>query len=206
MRFLLALPVVTLSTLIELSRLHHKCDECLDERPVPLRLEHEGDHCVRSELGTHCLTEGLPCHTPFCANEECVLCIIHREIAVATHLFVSLIKAPHVRVKTAMAWERLRQIKADFPVLSVQPGGELRDQARAISFGSVQVSSLRSWKVSCLSSANKSIGGMFARTNTALVETVLYAETTLNATDLCAKNSLLWIAWFCRSLAQTGVA
>ena len=28
-----------------------------------------------------------------------------------------------------MAWERLRQIKAHFPVLSVQPGGELRDQA-----------------------------------------------------------------------------
>ena len=28
-----------------------------------------------------------------------------------------------------MARERLRQIKADFPVLSIQPGGELRDQA-----------------------------------------------------------------------------
>ena len=32
MRFLLALPVVTLSTPIKLPRLHHKCDECLDER------------------------------------------------------------------------------------------------------------------------------------------------------------------------------
>ena len=28
-----------------------------------------------------------------------------------------------------MAWERLRKIKADFSVFSVQPGGELRDQA-----------------------------------------------------------------------------
>ena len=28
-----------------------------------------------------------------------------------------------------MARERLRQVKADFPVLSIQPGGELRDQA-----------------------------------------------------------------------------
>ena len=27
-----------------------------------------------------------------------------------------------------MALERLRQMKAEFPVLSVQPGGELRDQ------------------------------------------------------------------------------
>ena len=51
------------------------------------------------------------------------------EIAVATRLLVSLLKAPQVRVETAMAPERLRQIKADFPVLSIQPGGELRDQA-----------------------------------------------------------------------------
>ena len=28
-----------------------------------------------------------------------------------------------------MVWERLRQIEADFSVFSVQPGGELRDQA-----------------------------------------------------------------------------
>ena len=58
---------------------------------------------VRSELGTHCLIEGLPCHTPFCSEEEYVLCIIHREIAVATHLLVSLLKAPQVRIKTVMA-------------------------------------------------------------------------------------------------------
>ena len=58
-----------------------------------------------------------------------MLCGIHREIAVATRLLVSLLEAPQVRVKTAIARERLRQIKADFPVLSVQPDGELRDQA-----------------------------------------------------------------------------
>ena len=40
-----------------------------------------------------------------------------------------------VRVKTAMAWERLRQIEADFPVLSVQPGGELRYLAVGPSSG-----------------------------------------------------------------------
>ena len=28
----------------------------------------------------------------------------------------------------------------------------------------------------------------------------LYAETILSATDLCAENSLLWIAWFCMAL------
>ena len=81
---------------------------------------------VRSELVTHCLTEGHPCHTLFYADEECVL---FREIAVATHLLVSRLKALQVCVETAIAWERLRQIKADFPVLSVHLGGELRDQA-----------------------------------------------------------------------------
>ena len=63
------------------------------------------------------------------ADEECVLCIIHRGIAVITHLLVSLLKALQVRVKTAMALERWRQIEAHFSVFSVQPGGELRDQA-----------------------------------------------------------------------------
>ena len=58
-----------------------------------------------------------------------MFCGIYREIAVATRLLVSLLKAPQVHVETAMARERLRQIKADFPVLSIQPGGELRDQA-----------------------------------------------------------------------------
>ena len=92
MRFLLALPVVTLSTPIEFSRLRHNFDECRDVRPVLLRLEHERDHRVRSEIGNQCLTEGLPCHTAFCADEECVLRIIHREITVAKHLVVSFLK------------------------------------------------------------------------------------------------------------------
>ena len=127
MRFLLALPVVPIPTPIKLSLLHHKCDKWLDERPELLKLEHERDHRVRSKLSTHCLTKGLPCHTPFCADEECVPCGIHRKIAVATHLLVSLLKALQLRVKTAMAWERLCQIKTNFPVLSAQPGGELRD-------------------------------------------------------------------------------
>ena len=91
-------------------------------------MEHQRDHRVRSELGPHCLTEGLPCRAPLCADEECVLCIIHRGIVVITHRLVSILKALQVRVKTAMALERLRQIKADFSVFSVQPGGELRDQ------------------------------------------------------------------------------
>ena len=64
----------------------------------------------------------------FCADEECVLRIIHMGIAVVTHLLVSLLEAPQVRVKTESARERLRQIQADFPVLFFQPGGELRDQ------------------------------------------------------------------------------
>ena len=42
--------------------------------------------------------------------------------------------------------------------------------------------------------------------NTALVETVLYAKTILSLIPLCAENSLLWIAWFCRALAKTGAA
>ena len=53
--------------------------------------------------------------------------------------------------------------------------------ARAICCRLVkQVSSLRNWKVSFLSSANKSIGGTLARTSTALVDTVLYAVTSLS--------------------------
>ena len=54
-----------------------------------------------------------------------MLCVIHREIAVAARLLLSLLKAPQVRVETAIARERLRQIEADFPVLSIQSGGVL---------------------------------------------------------------------------------
>ena len=32
-----------------------------------------------------------------------------------------------VRIKATMARKRLRQVKADLTVLSIQPGGELRD-------------------------------------------------------------------------------
>ena len=95
--------------------------------------EEKWQNLSKSKLGTHRLTEDLPSHTPFCPDKECVLCVIHQEIAVATRLLVSLLKAPQVRVETAMARERLRQIKADFPVLSIQPGGELRDQAVGLS-------------------------------------------------------------------------
>ena len=119
MRFLLALPVVRLPTPIELPRPYHKCDEWFDERPNPFRLDHQRDHRIRSQLSTHCLTDGLPCRDPLCADEECVLCIIHRGIAVTTHLLVSFLKAPQVRVETPKAWERLRQIKADLSVFSV---------------------------------------------------------------------------------------
>ena len=90
-----------------------------------------------------------------------MLRIIHEGITLATHLLVSLLETSQVRVETAMAWKRLRQVKA--------------------------------------------IGGTLTRTNTALVDTVLYAETILSATPLWAENSF-WIAWFCRAPAQTVAA
>ena len=142
MRFLLALPIVLFPTSIEPSRFHHKSDEWLDERPEPLRLEHERDHRVRSNLVAHCLTEGLPCHTPFFADEESVLRIIHRGIAVVTRLLDSLLEAPQVCVETAMACERLRQVKSDLPVLSIWPGGELRYQTVVPSPGPFSMPSL----------------------------------------------------------------
>ena len=61
-----------------------------------------------------------------------MLRIIHRGIAVVTRLLVSLLEAPQVCVETVMASERLRQVKADLPVLSVLSGGELRDQTAGI--------------------------------------------------------------------------
>ena len=71
--------------------------------PGTLRLEHDRDHCVRNDLSTHHPTNGLPCHAPLITDEESVLRIIHREVAVATHLLVSLLEAPQLRVETAMA-------------------------------------------------------------------------------------------------------
>ena len=135
MRFLLALPFVTLPTLIKFSRLYYKCDESLDERPDPSRLERQRNHRVRDELSTHCLADGDPCHAPLCADEESVLRIIQRGIAVTTHLLASLFRAPQVRAKTAMALERLRQMEASFLELSVQRGGKLRDEASSPSPG-----------------------------------------------------------------------
>ena len=62
---------------------------------------------------------------------------------------------------------------------------------RAISCRLVkQVSSLRSWEVSFLSSTNKSIGGTRTRTSTALVDTVRYAETILRTTPLLCREQL----------------
>ena len=134
-----------------------------------------------------------------------------------------------------MALERLRQVTANFPVLSVQPGGELQDQAvgpspclltmpcrlpfldesapsilvdgflRASDFLQVGTGKLLA-ELKGLSSTNKSIGGTLATTNRALVETFLYVETILSAIDLCVENSSLCIAWFCRAFAHTGAA
>ena len=76
---------------------------------------------------------------------------------------------------------------------------------RAISCRSSQVSCLRSWKVSCPSSANKSIGETLAMTNTALVETVLYAEIYFYRPTLCPLASPVlylgpgsWSLWHTR--------
>ena len=69
-----------------------------------------------------------------------------------------------------------------------------------------QVSSLRSWKVSFLSSANKSIRETLARTSTALFDTLRYVETILSTTPPCAENSFIWIRWLLRALVRTGAA
>ena len=60
-------------------------------------------------------------------NKECVLRIIHWETAVASLLIVTFLKVIQIRYKTAMVGKRLRQVKAEFTVLSVQQGDELRD-------------------------------------------------------------------------------
>ena len=62
-------------------------------------------------------------------DKKCVLCIFHQGSAVATRLIVSFLEALQLRIKATMARKRLRQVKADLTVLSIQPGGELRDQA-----------------------------------------------------------------------------
>ena len=127
MRFLLALVVAVLCTPIELPRLHHHGDEWLDKHPYLFRLEHKRDHCVRSELCAHCPTDSLPFRAPPGTDKECVLCMFHKRSAVATRLIVSFLGALQVGIKATMAWNRLRQVKADLTVLSIQPGGELWD-------------------------------------------------------------------------------
>ena len=108
-------------TPIELPRLHHQGGEWLDKHPFLFRLEHEGDHRVRGELCAHCPTDSLPCHAPPGIDKECVLCIVHKGSAVATRLIVSFLEALQVRIKATMAQKRLRQVKADLAVLSIQP-------------------------------------------------------------------------------------
>ena len=56
---------------------------------------------------------------------------------VATRLIVSFLEALQVRIKATIVRKRLRQVKADLTVLSIQPGGELRDQTVCPSPGLV---------------------------------------------------------------------
>ena len=76
----------------------------------------------------HCPTDSLPFGAPPGTDKECVLCIFHKGTAVAARIFVSFIEALQVRIKATMTRKRLRQVKADLTVLSIQSGGELRDQ------------------------------------------------------------------------------
>ena len=69
------------------------------------------------------------------AGKECMLRIVHRLTAVAIRLIVSLLKVLQVRVAAAMARMRLNQVKADFTVLSMQPGGRLGDYVMCPSTG-----------------------------------------------------------------------
>ena len=65
-------------------------------------------------------------------------------------------------------------------------------------------STLQTRRVSCLFFAKKSIGDTLARFSTALVGTARYARIILIVTHLCAEDSVFWIAWLSRTLAQTG--
>ena len=56
-----------------------------------------------------------------------MLRILHKETVVATRLSLSLLEALQVRVEADMARKRLRQVKADFTLLSIQPDGKLQD-------------------------------------------------------------------------------
>ena len=104
----------------------------VDVFPKVFKLEHERNHCVRNEFSTHRPTNGLPCHAPPGADKDCVLRIVYKGTIVATHPFVFFLEAHQVCVKTAMHWKRLHQVKADLTVISLQPGGKLRDQKKTI--------------------------------------------------------------------------
>ena len=85
-----------------------------------------------------------PFRAPPGTDKECVLCIFHKGSAVATRLIVSFLEALQVCIKANMARKRLRQVKADLTVLSIQPGGELRDQTVCPPPGLVTMPSITS--------------------------------------------------------------
>ena len=78
-------------------------------------------------MRAHGPTDSLPFHALPGTDKEFVLCIVHKGSAVVTRLIVSFLEALQVRIKATMARKRLRQVKADLTVVSIQPGGELRD-------------------------------------------------------------------------------
>ena len=108
MRFLLAIPIFCFhrpsSSLVFITSVTNDY-----EHSDPLRLEHPRDHRFSSKFGTHCLTNGLPWHAPLSADEECVLRITPRVIAVATRLLVSLLGKQPSALK--QAWPESVSIK-----------------------------------------------------------------------------------------------
>ena len=96
-----------------------------------------------------------------------------------------------------MARKVLRQVKADLTVLSIQPGGELRDQTVCPSPGLVTMRS----RLPFLDESAPSIlaDGLLRASDFLQVDTVRYAETILITTPLCAENSFFRIAWLLRA-------
>ena len=76
----------------------------------------------------HCPSDSLSFRVLPGTDKECVLCIFHKGTGVATRLIVSFLDALQVGIEATSARKRLRQVKAYLTVLSIQPGGELRDQ------------------------------------------------------------------------------
>ena len=93
-------------------------------------------------------------------------------------------------------------------MLSIQPGGELRDRAVGPSPCLLTMPS----HLPLLDESAPSIlaDGLLCASDFLQVDAgkflVELKATILSATSLCAENSLLWIAWFCSALAQTGAA